>query len=400
MRVRIIFRGLVLFRFKKQSQDPSTSVQVDGQTETLRNRGEMEVWFVSDKRHRANAPGMSSMSGMGGMRPSGGMGGPSALHSHTPRMSVYGGVRIGDDEGVKYIQTEMLLTGTTTLRLEGHRSITPGVFTTEAFDEYVPKLGDLRTDRRGGEDSSYVVAKVIVPHGVLRPRDLVSWDYQGNQPSPVAFMGTDFQGCLANEAVLEVGDDETDENTWDEDKHLSIASEVGLPSKLWPLTKGTNYVDETDPNTLEILITNFTPQRRRGVFWSLHYQSLFATVGYKPDDSYQDTPAYTNFVRAATAFDKNEWEADLDAMGLGYPFPFIATDGIRMPGLERREEKAGDIKDAKNAVRVPGTNPRSREKEPPGAAGGVAASTPGMPMPVTTNDPWSRPICPVGQDEI
>src|SRR3954468_15738516 len=105
MRVRIIFRGLVVLGFKAdaQSQQPVTVVDEDGETQLLHNRGVLEAWLVSDKRHRANASsaaGMSDMHGMaamGSMGSMGSMGGPNALHSHTPRMSVYGAVRIGDE---------------------------------------------------------------------------------------------------------------------------------------------------------------------------------------------------------------------------------------------------------------------------------------------------------------
>jgi len=345
---------------------------------------------------------------MGSMGSMGSMGGPNALHSHTPRMSVYGAVRIGDEEGVKYIQTGMPLTGTTTLRLEGHSSVTPGVLTTAAFDDYVPKLGDLRTDSRGTPDPDYVLAKIIVPHGVMRPRDLVSWDYEGNQPSTVAFMGTDFRGCVANEAVLEMGDDD-DEDTWVDEKHLSIRSDIGLPTKLWPLTKGTNYVDETDPNTLEILITNFTPQRRRGVFWSLHYQSLFSAVGYAPNKSYENTTQYEQFVRNATAFDKDEWDADLEGMGIGYPFPFITKKSDPLPGLEHDHDKTQDLlrmasgaRRSKPSVRDPGgsSTPPMGHPTTVTSAGGHDGDLAHDDDTVTVHDPWSRPICPIGQDSI
>lgn len=382
-----------------------------GRPQRLRNRGALEAWLVSDPRHAAGTSmtGTTSPTGATGMSMPAAAGtpgtaammGPNALHVHTPRMSIYAGVRKTNDDGEKFIQTNLPLTGTTRFELKGHESVTEGVLTTPAFDDYVPNLRTLWPGHTPEQkaDPLYVVAKIIVPHGVLRPRDLVSWDYEGNQPSTVAFMGTGYQGCVANEAVLEVGDDETDEDIYDERKYLSITSDVDLPSQLWPLTKDSKYVDETDPNTLEILITNFTPQRRRGVFWSLHYESLFGALGYTRDpQSYDDTPQYANFLRAATDFDPVEWNLDLKAMDIGYPFPFIKSDGTRMRGLKDKKELAKDGNKVTDDVQEPGTNPRSRRKKPLGAPGGTRPVR--IPGKITANDPWSRPICPIGQDSI
>src|SRR6185436_4663927 len=137
--------------------------------------------------------------------------------------------------------------------------------TTPGFDRHVPHLEHLVSCDRGSPEPAFVTTKIIVPHGTLRSRDLVSWDGDANQPAEVAFMGTKDRGFVANEAVLDIGDDATDYDEPDQTKFLRVTNPPpGIPENLWALTRDEQYVDETDPNTLEVLITNFAPQRRRG----------------------------------------------------------------------------------------------------------------------------------------
>jgi hypothetical protein len=224
----------------------------------------------------------------------------------------------------------------------------------------------------------FAASRIILPHGTLRARDLVSWDSDANQPAEVAFMGTKYRGFVANEAVLDVGDD-SDYDSDDDSMYLSVEGDTpGIPKQLWPLTKGTRYVDETDPNTVEILITNFAAQRRRSVFWSLHYQALFAAAGFDPNRGYETSEQFTNFVAAAKDFDPTEWTDDFGDIDIGQPFPYIIPESISSLPAVRKDREV-----------VIHTAPRDI---------GVRTKDEGIAPPLVTNDPWARPICPLGQD--
>jgi hypothetical protein len=385
MRVRIIFRGLILFRFEKPS-DPQVADDCDC------CRGTATAWLISDPQHEmassTTMDGATSTSAttdpMGHSAGGGGMdmdSGERALNVHVPRIAVYG--RRFDPPTSRFAPlrlTNLKLDkgGETTFRL-----VSPGtpneVTTTRGFDRYVPHLGVLAQGPRRALQPRFVVHKIILPHGRLRARDLLCWDDDPNRPAEVAFMGTSYRGFVANEAVLEIGDDNGDYDAPDRSKYLSIESSTPeLPKQLWSLTSGEKYVDETDPNTAEILITNFAPQRRKGVFWSLHYQALFNAAGYTAGPSYMQSDVFKSFEAAARKFDEHEWESD-KKMGVEQPFPYVfAASGLPFPPLEQKgaATMARELRDI---------SPRR--------------ASDGLPEPLAVSDPWARPICPVGQDD-
>jgi hypothetical protein len=379
MRARIIFRGLILFRFETPRNAP----------EGLSNRGRLTAWLVSDPKHMNMSPdapsgGMrmgSSSAGSSQTDSDSQMGAHGGMHVHVPYIGIYGrvapGGRPADTVGaeVRYVGIP-IAPGETTLELIGHGTPS-GVSTTSGFDEYVPDLRNLRPDPPAASRGEFAISRIKLPHGNLRARDLVSWDYDANQPTAVGFMGTTYGGFVANEAVLDVGDD-SDYEADDPSKFLSVESTTGeIPSRLWPLSKGTHYVQETDPNTVEILITNFAPQRRRGVFWSLHYQALFDAAGFVRDASYENSVQYQKFTEFAADFDPHELADDLTDMGIGQPFPYILPDRI-LPADGPRPGQDVIIQSA----------PRDH---------GGRGKHEGLPELVGT-DPWARPICPLGQD--
>ena len=375
MRVRIIFRGLILFRFDEPRQgDPESSCK----------RGGLTAWLVSDPKHAAMAAGGAAgpkdtpamgMAMDGGAEEHADL---AALHEHVPRIGIY--ARNAADKADVKIVGQRLAPGETRFELVGHD--TPiGVFTTPGFDKYIPNIAKLRTDDRVAPQSDFYKSWIKLPHGTIRARDLVSWDFDANVPAEVAFMGTGYRGFVANEAVLDVGNDDGDFEDDDALKYLSVTSTTQeLPANLIPLTKGTQYVDETDPNTVEILITNFAAQRRRGVFWSLHYQSLFDAAGYVRDRGYQNSNQFTHFVSAARGFDDYEWGRDLAGMDIGQPFPYIISDTFESPqGMHQADAVVID------------TIPRDE---------GTRTKHEGLPRHLASTDPWARPICPLGQDDI
>jgi hypothetical protein len=352
MRARIIFRGLILFEFEKPRSNG------EGQ-----QRGTLTAWLISQPE---------------------GMASPMAeMHTHRPRIGVIG--RDATTRREFIVNSLPIPSGETRIQLIGH-SVDSGVVPTKGFDEHVPRLALLHGGAREGKSTLEGCSRIVIPHGQIRPRDFVSWDSDGNPASAVAFMGTTFQGFVANEAVVDVGDDTIEGG--DETHCLTVDSkEWRFPNLLSPLSVGDDFQDETDPNTVEILITNFAPQRRRAVFWSLHYEWLFDVLGYGRTD-YTRTQQFSDFESVAKSYDSAQWEDDRAAMSVGQPFPYIITDDIRPPEAFSKGTKTKNI-------HTPPPPPAGRGKE--------IRHTP-MPMQMigespmgAGTDPWARPICPLGQ---
>lgn len=363
MRARIIFRGLVLFEFEKPR---STE---DGP----QNRGTLTAWLIGHAD---------------GMEPS-----MEQMHAHRPRIGVIARDATTDRE---FIDNGLAVpSGETRIQLIGHDQLANGVVASEGFDNHVPRLASLCRGKPNGKRTLESCPSIVIPHGEIRPRDYVSWDADGNPASAVAFMGTAFHGFVANEAVVNIGDDEReggkDGNTRsDPDRCLAIQSATWkYPDLLSPLCINGDFQDETDPNTVEILVTNFSPQRRRAVFWSLHYQWLFDALGYARNNDYTNTDQFSSFVSVANNYDRAQWQDDYRAMSVGHPFPYIITDDIEP---EKPFEEGGKRQIKKRPPLPAGRGPEMRHtpmamhkiSEQPAGAG---------------TDPWARPICPLGQVE-
>jgi hypothetical protein len=307
----------------------------------------------------------------------------ASMHAHRPRIGVIARDATTDREFI--VNGLPVPDGETGIQLIGH-NVDSGVVPSEGFDNHVPRLSSLGGDSRKGERKLEGFSRIVIPHGQIRPRDFVSWDSDGNPASAVAFMGTTFHGFVANEAVVDVGDDTIEGG----DAAHCLAVDSGawrFPNLLSPLSTGGNFQDETDPNTVEILITNFAPQRRRAVFWSLHYEWLFDVLGYGRTD-YTKTQQFRDFESVAKNYDGAQWDDDRAAMGLGQPFPYIITDDIRPPQAFVKGTETKDI---------------HRPPPPPAGRGKEMRHTP-MPMQMINElptgagtDPWARPICPLGQ---
>ena len=353
MRARIIFRGLVLFEFEK----PRSNGDVP------QSRGKLTAWLITEPEDMHSSMGQ--------------------MHAHHPRIGVIARDATTDREFI--VNGLPIPSGEIGIRLIGHE-LPSGVTPTEGFDKHVPRVASLRGDSRKGESKLQGFTRIVIPHGHIRPRDFVSWDSDGNPAAAVAFMGTTFHGFVANEVVVDVGDDAIEGG--DATHCLTIESKSWrFPNLLSPLSTGSNFQDETDPNTVEILITNFAPQRRRAVFWSLHYEWLFDVLGYVRTD-YSKTQQFRDFESVAKNYDSAQWEDDRSAMGLGQPFPYIVTDDIRPPQAFVKGSETNDIHKA---------------PPPPAGRGKEQHHTP-MPMKMVGEhamgagtDPWARPICPVGQ---
>jgi hypothetical protein len=285
MRVRIIFRGLTLFTFKKGSTENAK----DGD-----NLGELTAWLVSDPK----------MKGM-------------PAHEHVPRLGTlaresYAGN--GRMNAQREFPDEMRIS------LEGHQ-LAAGVTVGGSFLDYAPRLGALHRQKPKGLDRSFVTKKIVIPSGRIRAREFISWEWHGKTPARVAFMDTSFQGFCSNEAVVDVGD-ESDPAAQDKNKYV-LMDDGKKKKKLWSYTKGSTMVDEIEPNMVEIVITNAAGRRGTSVFWGLHMMSLFDAAGYPRSRAYTNAAQFDAFVKAALDYDAAEWQADRNMMGIGQPFPFL-----------------------------------------------------------------------------
>lgn len=351
MRARIIFRGLTLFTFEK-STDGAVADE---------NLGTLTAWLVSDPKH----DGMP-------------------LHRHKPFLGLIGRNR-GTPDGAGRTEKNRRIPPTMTITLEGH-GVDRGVTVDGSFLDYVPRLGDLHPGPTTSPREELITRKIVIPSGRIRTREFISWDWHGNTPAKVAYMGTSFQGFGANEVIVDIGDD-SDFDKHDENKFLSLSGQR-MDEKLWARTKGAALVDGIDPNTVELLITNLTVRRRRPVFWGLHFQLLFHAAGFAPL-SYTGGPQYTAFARFAEEYDSLEWGRDSTTMDRDQPFPFI---------MDPRSETLPKIDEAEPYIlKGPPPAPPGRlmtegisADDHGGHSGHGNMTGPGM-------DPVNTDICPFGR---
>jgi hypothetical protein len=249
----------------------------------------------------------------------------------------------------------------------------------ESFLDYVPHLDSLHWQKRSAPEivteldrqfalpNGFVTRKIVIPSGTIRTREFISWDWHGNTPAKVAFMDTQFQGYASNEVVVEIGDD-SDPKGEDVKRHLEMKY-GDTKKKFWSFTKGTQRDDDIEPNRVEVLFNNNTARRGISVFWGLHMMTLFDAAGYQPRVAYADTAQFAAFVKAALAYDPNEWPSDRGMMGIGQPFPFLV--------LDPQVDKLVAIRNVNTSYIIPGPPPHPAGQAP--------------------NDPVNVIICPQGR---
>lgn len=301
MRARIIFRGLTLFTFEQRTDGAAADA----------NLGTLTAWLISDPRHDQ-----------------------MPLHRHNPYLGLIGRNH-GDRASEGRVEKNLRIPPEVRIELQGHR-VDPGVTVDGSFLDYVPRLGDLHEGPTTSPRVDLIRRRIVIPNGRIRTRDFISWDWHGNTPAKVAYMGTSFQGFGANEVIVEIGDD-SDIDQHDEKKFLAVTGQ-GMDERLWARTKGAALVDDIEPNIVELLITNLTVRRRRPVFWGLHFQLLFEAAGFAPLD-YLGGAQFTAFERFARAYDPLEWGADSAMMAMNQPFPFVMDpESEVLPAISRAAE--------------------------------------------------------------
>ena len=317
MRARIIFRGLTLFEFSKGTEGAKAG----------EDRGQLTVWLISDPKHQT-----------------------MPLHHHKPYLGLIGR-NVGSRTGAGRTEKKRRIPPEMRIELRGHDvAPTEGVKLDQSFIDYVPRLGDLRPGPTGNPNGSLYRRKIVIPNGTIRAREFIAWDWHGRTPAKVAYMDTPYQGYGANEVIVDIGDD-SDIDHYDEYKFLSLTGKE-MNETLWPRTKGSNLVDDIDPNTVELQVTNLTARRRRPVFWGLHFQLLFEAAGYAPRD-YKNEPEFQAFVRAANEYDPDEWRND-SGMEIHHPFPYIIDPTSEtLPGI---------TKGSRGVIKGPPPTPPGRKK--------------------------------------
>jgi hypothetical protein len=203
-----------------------------------------------------------------------------------------------------------------------------------SFTRYVPKLSAVAASsapatigRPGAPNPAFVRNTITVNRGIIRVRNLVTWDAggfplsgnRGNdpaQPVEIKFLGSEVRGHMANECVLEV---------LDADSAQISASDADVRGNHKAHGAPNPY---TSDDTLEILISNFEFQRRKPVPWGMDFQWLFMAAGYQAVQLPGNELA--EFKRFGQAYDRELFDEDqrtllpLDPVGL--PFPYLVGE--------------------------------------------------------------------------
>ena len=322
MPVRIFFRGLVLFQFRRTNQGAD----------------KLFAFLLTDP---------TTMPGGAPGRPRAVI--PPGLNDHEAEIQVVTG------EDARQLVPRGLRHRT---RIDITISGADGARRSPSYDEHVPVLSVLaaRTnpplqrvdppadnplpdnpddaDRR--LDWRYIRNVVTVNRGLLRVKDVVIWD-EGGFPLPgagagvigtqpaaaalVAFAGAKFGGHAANECVLEVPD--TD---------IAEIRSPGNPEIARKYQSMRQRNQRAQSNTTDILIRNYEYQREKPVPWGLDFQWQFAAASY---NTLEFTDAdLAEFRRIGTNFDPRLFDEDVSSLlpgNTGHPFPYIVSVGDSRP---------------------------------------------------------------------
>jgi hypothetical protein len=136
------------------------------------------------------------------------------------------------------------------------------------------------------------------------------------------FMGCDVVGHMANQVVVDLP----------KASGLTITSpdQPGIPKDR---VAAANHIAAAKPpnrpvayDSVEVLITNYEPQRAKPAPWGLDFQWLFAAAGYGEADL--SSQEFEDFVHFATRFDcdllDEDWKELLPHGPVALPFPYIA----------------------------------------------------------------------------
>lgn len=262
MPVRIIFRGLILFDVQNEGEEDGTitAYLIDG----------------------SNAlPAMGAMHGASGAD-------HGAMHKHTAEIQIFTG-QSNNTEAKRLVprgRLDLRATGAGCASLGNNDAVRRD----SSYVAHCPSLPQIAESANLGgmlssPDPAFVSHTVTINRGTIRVRDLVSWDAGAPElphslpsgthlPARVKFLGADIAGYMASEAVIDVlNADEV---------HIGGSDDrLNTPADR-PVTGVSEANLRVPPNTAEILITNFAPQRRFALPWTFHYGWMFQAAGYMP----------------------------------------------------------------------------------------------------------------------
>jgi hypothetical protein len=210
-----------------------------------------------------------------------------------------------------------------------------------SYDKFMPKLRKI-ADKIGLPPSEklnpdFISNTVTINRGVVRVREVGDWDAGSImipdefrlpqdseavfQPAKVRFLNANVFGYVATECVVDVKD--------------ANSVTIGQGCQL----KGT-YTGHAEPSlraaedTVEILITNYAPQQRIALPWTLHYRWMFEAAGYGTPIKLGGSEL-RELADFGEAYDRETWICEREMFlgpdgETGYPFPYRTPDMWRV----------------------------------------------------------------------
>ena len=351
MSVRIIFRGLILFRFPEGhfEGDPIKVVKKPRRIVAhLINKRELPRADKARGRHE---------------------------HYHEGQFQVLTGDPSED-------MAPALLRDGENIRITVVGGKDDGVVVEPSFLAHVPQLsdvirkgsGNVQGLKPGTENGDLIQNTITIDRGNIRVRNVVTWDHGGfplsknisavgADPASHAllnFVGSTMSGYLASEFVVDIetatGVDLVVEAIRDpRDQPLfsnpeeNARDEKRRDDKLKPrpndarrrhsaINDSSHRVRE---GSVEILITNYERQGPKAVPWGLDYQWLFEALGYAPVDL--SNAGLDGFGAAARGYDEPLFEKEVQMLlqstsaaanpavntfTRGLPFPYVTSAGV------------------------------------------------------------------------
>lgn len=304
MPVRIIFRGLMLFRIPDAGP----------------NAKKLVAYLINDPKFGDGKPG----------------------HPHDHEAEVQ--ILTGAEKGADLVPQSLTRRATLDIIAEGQTGVVPRL----SFHEHLPNLEGIiakaipaiQNAGKGAPNRQLIQNVVTVNRGIVRVKDVTVWD-QGGFPlsgnrdeigqgatSPVVskFMGSSVRGHIATEVVVDIDDTDAVKLECDHDNRFK-----------GPRTGTADPIDPHVPaGTVEILIENYERAGATPTPWGLDFQWLFAAAGYRPADLSSsnfygaDFEAWVDAGRKfAKAFEPELFDTERtmflsgEKNTTGWPFPYL-----------------------------------------------------------------------------
>ena len=356
MSVRIIFRGLILFRFPGGLADPKQIVA------HLINKRDLP-----ERSEKKDAQG------------------PEEGHEHYHE----GLIQVLTGDPTEDMAPEPLR------RLEDIditvNDGTGGIVIEESFLRHVPQLSQVIDKGKGkvkspikGDDTptrpELIQNTITVDRGRVRVRNVVTWD-QGAFPltretrpgaqaashARINFVGSDESGFFASEFVVDIPDAtgvtlrrKTDRARGEERTRLTATADEKEQKRRDKLNRSHDTKKRLNHrvryDSVEILITNYEFQGGVAIPWGLDFQWLFEALGYSPVDL--NDAGFAEFAAAARAYDADVYVGEVgmllgrrpnaagdapDPFTIGLPFPYIASPAALVSVRQGTDEESRPI---------------------------------------------------------